>query len=124
MDAASSRFFSWWREELRELVPSPLRRWAAGEARRTIFALENGQFVHYEEARGRLVRRGETSLPAGGAGPNRPRVGARRRGPPGGGRAPRRPRPGRPPEMPAAPRPAVRKNAQPLLRAASRVHPP
>jgi general secretion pathway protein L len=84
---ASRRLFSWWKEELTELVPSPLRRWAAGEARRTIFAPENGQFVHYEEVRGRLVRRGETSLPAGG--PGRRRFAARRLSRPIGVRLPR-----------------------------------
>lgn len=71
----SRRFWSWWREELAELVPSPMRRWAAREARRTIFAAENGQFVHYEETRGKLVRRGETKLQADGTQTWSPRSG-------------------------------------------------
>ena len=57
---ASRTFVSWWGEELAELVPSPLRRWAAQEAKRTVFSAENGRFVHYEESRGRLVHHGET----------------------------------------------------------------
>jgi len=57
---ASRKFASWWGTELAELVPSPLRRWATQDARRTVFSAENGRFVHYEESRSRLVQRGET----------------------------------------------------------------
>src|SRR5262245_36996360 len=74
---ASRRLFSWWREELAEMVPSPLRRWAAGEAKRTILTPENDRFVRYEEIRGRLLRRGEMNLPPGGPGRNRGRPAAR-----------------------------------------------
>ena len=55
----ASRFFSWWAEELTELVPPQLRRWAAQEARRTVLSAENGRFVLYEESRGGLVLHGE-----------------------------------------------------------------
>src|SRR5262245_292713 len=73
---ASRRILSWWREELAELIPSPLRRWAAREARRTIFAAENGEFIHYEEAHGKLVRRGETEPKGDEAGQNGRRLAA------------------------------------------------
>src|SRR5262245_60840726 len=83
---ASRRFLSWWREELVDLIPSPLRRWGASEARRTIFTAENGEFVHYEEAHGKIVRRGETEPQGGGAGQNGHRLAAHRlrSGPPVG----------------------------------------
>jgi general secretion pathway protein L len=59
---ACRRFFSWWGQELADLVPPALRRWAAREGRRTVFAVENGRLIHCEEVRGRLVRRQETDL--------------------------------------------------------------
>lgn len=57
---ASRRFFSWWGHELADLVPPTLRRWAAQEGKRTIFAVENGRVVQCEETRGKLVRGDET----------------------------------------------------------------
>jgi general secretion pathway protein L len=65
---AARRFLAWWGEELAELVPAALRRWAARDAKRTVLAVEDGSLVHYEESNGRLVRRGEAPLAAEGAG--------------------------------------------------------
>jgi general secretion pathway protein L len=70
----SRRLFSWWAQELADLVPLALRRWAAQEGKRTIFAVENDGVIHYEDTRGRLVRRTETDLasiepPSRSAGP-------------------------------------------------------
>ena len=67
---ASRRFLAWWGEELAELVPAPLRRWAARDARRSVLAVEDGSLIHYEESGGRLVRRGAAPLPAQGASPD------------------------------------------------------
>src|SRR5262245_15860393 len=67
---ASRSFLTWWGAELAELVPSPLRRWAAREARRTVFSAENGRFVRYEESRGKIVRHGEVDLQADRVGKN------------------------------------------------------
>jgi len=64
----SRRFFSWWRGELAELVPTGLRRWATGEGRRrTILAVDNGGFVRYNEGRGGIDRRSGIALDAGAA---------------------------------------------------------
>ena len=63
----SRRFLAWWGNELAELVPMALRRWAARDARRTVLAVENGGFIHYEESGGRLARRNDAILPAGDA---------------------------------------------------------
>jgi len=68
---ASRRFTLWWGAELAELVPSPLRRWAAQEPKRSVLSAENGHLVHYEESRGRLVRRGEIDLGNEGASQSR-----------------------------------------------------
>jgi len=68
---ASRRFMVWWGAELAALVPSPLRRWAAQEPKRSVLSVENGRLVHYEESRGRLVRQGEIDLESGGASQNR-----------------------------------------------------
>src|SRR5262245_47062051 len=67
---ASRSFLTWWGAELAELVPPPLRRWTAREARRTVFSAENGHFVRYEESRGKIVRHGEVDLQAGRVGQN------------------------------------------------------
>jgi general secretion pathway protein L len=61
------RFLTWWGNELAELVPVALRRWATRDARRTVLSVENGGFIHYEEAGGRLARRNEATLRAGDA---------------------------------------------------------
>jgi len=72
---ASGRFFSWWGQELAELVPARLRRWAAHEGTRTVFAAEDGRLVGYDEVRGKLVRHDETGLTSGGpAGVRLPRT--------------------------------------------------
>jgi general secretion pathway protein L len=63
----SRRFLAWWGDELADLIPGSLRRWAAREAKRTILSVEDGNLVHYEESNGRLVRRGEAPGPAGDA---------------------------------------------------------
>ena len=63
---ASGRFFSWWGQELAELVPPFLRRWAAHEGKRTILAVEDGGFVGYDEIRGKLVRRDDIDVMTGG----------------------------------------------------------
>ena len=63
----SRRFFAWWGDELAELVPAALRRWAAREAKRSVLAVEDGSLVHHEESGGRLARRGEAILPLGEA---------------------------------------------------------
>jgi general secretion pathway protein L len=68
---ASRRFLLWWGAELAELVPSPLRRWAAQEPKRSVLSAENGRLIHYEESRGRLVRHGEIELLSDGASQNR-----------------------------------------------------
>jgi general secretion pathway protein L len=67
---ASRSFLTWWGAELAELVPSPLRRWAAREARRTVLSAENGRFVRYEESRGKIARHGEVDLQADRLGHN------------------------------------------------------
>lgn len=64
---ASHRFFSWWGQELGELVPAGLRRWAAQEGKRTILAVEDGRFIRYEEVRGKLLRRDEADVAVGEA---------------------------------------------------------
>jgi len=61
------RFLTWWGNELAELVPVALRRWASRDAKRTVLAVESGGFIHYEEAGGRLARRNEAILSAGDA---------------------------------------------------------
>jgi general secretion pathway protein L len=63
----SRRFFAWWGDELAELVPAALRRWALREAKRSVLAVEDGSLVHYEESGGKLARRGEAILPLGEA---------------------------------------------------------
>jgi general secretion pathway protein L len=63
---ASHRFFSWWGQELGELVPNGLRRWAAHEGNRIVFAVEDGRLVGYDEVRGKLVRHDETGMTSGG----------------------------------------------------------
>ena len=68
---ASRRFMVWWGAELAELVPLPLRRWAAAEPKRSVLSAEDGRLVHYEESRGRLVRQGEIDLKSDGASQNR-----------------------------------------------------
>src|SRR5689334_4423733 len=75
---ASRRFMVWWRAELAELVPSPLRRWAAQEPKRAVLSSESGRLVHYEETRGRLVRHGEIDLQSDQASPHRRRLAIRR----------------------------------------------
>jgi general secretion pathway protein L len=61
----SRRFLSWWRGELADLVPTALRRWAAGEGtRRTILAVDGGGFVRYTEGRGGIDRRSGIALDA------------------------------------------------------------
>lgn len=74
----SRRFVSWWGAELAELVPSPLRRWATQEAKRTVLSAENGRFVHYEESRGKLVHHGETDPQADRESQHRRRLAAHR----------------------------------------------
>ena len=61
----SRRFLAWWGNELAELIPAPLRRWASRDAKRTVLAVEDGGLVHYEESGGRLMRRSEAILPLG-----------------------------------------------------------
>jgi general secretion pathway protein L len=61
------RFLSWWGHELADLIPLRLRRWAAREGKRTVLAPENGRFLHYEEVRGRVIRRDDLD-PLGTAG--------------------------------------------------------
>ena len=68
---ASHRFLLWWGAELAELVPSPVRRWAAREPKRSVLSVENDQLVHYEESRGRLVRHREIDLQSDGVSQNR-----------------------------------------------------
>lgn len=74
----SRRFLQWWGDELADLAPKALRRWAAREGRRTVLALEQGRLVQYHESRGGLVRRGETELEAGETGPDLADLGRRR----------------------------------------------
>jgi general secretion pathway protein L len=88
----SRRFLAWWGNELAELVPVALRRWASRDAKRTVLAIENSSFIHYEEASGRLVRRNEAILLAGDAvdaGGDLRRLGLARSGGPIGIRLPR-----------------------------------
>jgi general secretion pathway protein L len=99
----SRRFLAWWGEELAELVPAALRRWAAREGKRTVLAVEDGRLVHYEEANGRLVRRSETDLPEDGGAGELARL-VRRSGGPVGVRLPRNACLTRRIELPAAAR--------------------
>jgi general secretion pathway protein L len=88
----SRRFLTWWGNELAELIPAALRRWASRDARRTVLAVENGGFIHYEESGGRLVRQNEAVLSAGEAaeeGTNLRGLGTGRSGGPIGIRLPR-----------------------------------
>jgi general secretion pathway protein L len=57
----TSRFFSWWGAELAELVPQRVRQLALRETGRMILSAEDGQFVVYEEAHGKLIHRGPIS---------------------------------------------------------------
>jgi general secretion pathway protein L len=73
----SRRLLLWWGDELADLVPKALRRWAAREGKRTVLALEDGRLVQYREGRRGLVRQGETELDTAEAGPDASGLGRR-----------------------------------------------